>query len=37
MQGTKNSQNKLKKEQSWTTHTSIFQNLLQSKSKQEDI
>ena len=29
-QGTQNSQNNLKKEQNWRTHTSWFQNLIQS-------
>ena len=35
MHGTQNSQNKVEKEeQSWETHTSQFQNLLQSYSNQ---
>ena len=34
MQGTQNSQNNLEKEHSWRTHTSQFQNLLQSYSDQ---
>lgn len=33
LQGALNSQNNIEKEQSWITHTSQFQNLLQSYSK----
>ena len=35
MQGTLNCQDSLEKEESWKTHTSPFQNLLQSYSNQD--
>jgi len=37
MQGTRNNQNNLEKEQIWMTHTSWFQNLLQSYSNQNSV
>lgn len=38
MQGAQNTQNNLKEEeQSWRTHTSLFQNLLQNYSDQDSV